>query len=146
MRQQASTCPSCLAEEGDGAAGNGDDTRVKRRSPLAAQGQRHELVDEEVFDRGRVTAFGWVCDDYRAVRRYVEIGKPGKSKQVTGIRPVKLGPDTAVLERVAVEWRNLQLRLGLHLPDAIVDYSFVSHASTCRTKDEVALAEGNRSG
>ncbi len=113
---------------------------------LAAQGQRDELVDVQVFNRDLVAILGRIGNDGLAVGRHLEVGEARESQQIAIIGAIELGPHGTVIREVMMEGLDLERPLWPHRLGRVVDHSPVIQARFRRKKLIIACSEGNRLG
>ena len=84
-----------MAKKGNGSAWYGHDTGVKCRAALAAQGERHDLIDVQVLESIRIAIIYRVPIDLSAVGRNIKIGEPREAQQV--VIAVAMNPGATAL-------------------------------------------------
>ena len=103
-------------------------------------------LDVEMFDSCLITFLCRIGDDLCSVRRDFEVREAGKPKQVTLIRPIKLGPDRAIVELIKVKRRQFERLLRAFRHCCVTNHSLVIHARVRCTNANVACSDGNKFG
>jgi hypothetical protein len=102
---------------------------MEGRPTLPTKCEGHQLINIEVLDSCLVSLLRRTCNDFGPVRGYLEICEAGESQQVALARAMELGPNSPVIELVAVEGRRSQLRLRARFRNGILDHSSLVFAT-----------------